>query len=79
LKLRQRGLQPFLAYMERDVVAGALRLDLGGGKMKPGSSKPDERFVMAIVVRSTDDWTFEELLEKSDRTPWICDNKSDVT
>jgi hypothetical protein len=64
--------------MERDMVAGTLRLDFGWGKVKPDPSKPYERFVMAIVVGSTDGWSIEELLEKGDSALWISDNKRDV-
>jgi hypothetical protein len=64
--------------MERDVVAGTLRLDARWRKVKPGSSKPYERFVMAIFINSTDDWSFEQLLEESDGTLRISDNNRDV-
>jgi hypothetical protein len=33
---------------------------------------------MTIVVGSTDGWSIEELLEKSDSALWISDNKRDV-
>jgi hypothetical protein len=60
------------------VVARTLGLDFGLGERKPGSSKPHERFVMAIVVSSSDDGSVEQTLEKSGRALLISDNQCDV-